>query len=100
MENQESYMTIHHSDHNTSSNNFHSINHFPTNTFEDSCSTLVPIDPINLYDSSFDYLGTFHKVEKIYFLLRVMSVPHDLDKVPEQDHIKFPYEILFVIRVS
>ena len=56
MENRESYMLIHKSNHNNGSNNWLSMYHLPTDVSNESCFTLVNlVKSIDFYDSSFHY---------------------------------------------
>lgn len=79
-------MPIHPSDHNTSSKNYHLINHFPTSTYDDSCFVSVNVvDPINICYSSFHYLGSCRIVEALHLLLLVTLGPHNHEIAFEQD---------------
>lgn len=54
------------SDHNIWTNNYHSINSFPTRVSDDICFTLIDlIEPINFYDLSFHYLNGFQTIDAL-----------------------------------
>jgi len=70
-------------------NNFHLINYFPVG-ISNVCSWIKFVDYIkleNFYDSLSHCLDNCQEVEEVQFLLIVISDPHDLEKVPKQDHV-------------